>query len=269
MGEKKLGRGIAMAFMVLLIFFVMQYSAMFLVLGVKFIYQFASGQETNLDIMNNISSLQIWVTLLSTLFAVLLLWGIKWVKSTDLRTKGLPLEHGLALAVLLLAMAQGCSILLEYLHIPDWVSAVLLDMIDNPWGVLAVAIVGPIGEEVLFRAGAISQLRKYGWSSSAAIAISALLFGIAHMNPVQTIYATILGLLLGWVYIRTKSLILCIVLHILNNLSSVIISTLVENPNATSEETFGKEGAMIVMVVGLVLAGALFNYLRPRLKEMY
>ncbi|MDQ2793340.1 MAG: CPBP family intramembrane metalloprotease [Bacteroidota bacterium] len=50
-----------------------------------------------------------------------------------------------------------------------------------------------------------------------AIGQSALLFGLIHFNPAQSVRAALLGLLLGWLYYRTRSLGLCIGLHALNN----------------------------------------------------
>ena len=274
MREKNLMRGLWHAILAMLLFWGIQYALVFLGMGVYFIYLISTGTSLdvavqNMGMMENLSSLQIWITLISTVVTVLVFWKIKWFKTETLLTKGLSLKHAVLLGILLIGMSVGVSILAEFLSLPDLVGDMLQLMVTNPWGVLAVSIVGPIGEEVVFRGGALQQLMDHGWSPVSSIVVSALLFGIAHMNPVQIFFASILGLFLGWVYVRTKSLIPCIGLHILNNLTSVILSYLSDDPTASSVEQFGMAGAIFIMLAGILIAGGLFWYMYPRLKEMY
>lgn len=83
--------------------------------------------------------------------------------------------------------------------------------------VLAV-LIAPLTEEVLFR-GIILRGLLSRWRPWAAILISALLFVLMHFNPAQAPVAFALGLALGWVYVRTRSLGLCMLGHALNNAS--------------------------------------------------
>jgi len=78
------------------------------------------------------------------------------------------------------------------------------------------SIVGPLLEEYLFRGVLLRGLLR-NYSPWVAIWQSALLFGVFHMNPSQSLSAMLLGLLLGWLYYRTQSLALCVSLHALNN----------------------------------------------------
>ena len=54
-----------------------------------------------------------------------------------------------------------------------------------------------------------------------AIFISGLLFGLIHFNPVQSVFGFLAGMLLAWLYWRTRSVVPCIVVHVLNNALSV------------------------------------------------
>ena len=81
-------------------------------------------------------------------------------------------------------------------------------------------MVGPIVEELLFR-GTVTKLLLSRYKPWVAIVLSGLLFGIYHMNPVQIVAASFSGFFLGWLYYRTRSLVPCIVVHILNNSLSV------------------------------------------------
>jgi len=72
-------------------------------------------------------------------------------------------------------------------------------------------------EEVLCR-GLVLRALLNRWRPGLAIAVSSLVFGAMHLDPWQFFYATWLGLLLGWVYWRTRSLGLCVLLHAVHNL---------------------------------------------------
>lgn len=77
------------------------------------------------------------------------------------------------------------------------------------------AILAPIAEEVLFRGYILRTLRPYG--KRFAIFASAVLFGLFHGNLLQTPYAFLVGLLLGYVTVE-YSLTWAVVLHMFNNL---------------------------------------------------
>lgn len=89
---------------------------------------------------------------------------------------------------------------------------------------LSVGILGPIVEELVFRYGVFKQLSKINYLF--ALIISSCLFGIMHMNLVQSTYAMLLGFLFAFVYYKTNNLIYPILLHIGINSSSVIASKL-------------------------------------------
>lgn len=259
--------GFLMAMGIMLLFWAVEYGILMLAFGIQAVILASMGKEVTLN--DDVSTLQIFVTLASTVVFLWIAWAKKWVLPEDYRKKGMPGIHALLLVVMLLGTSFGVSTLAEFMGLPDFAGDIIESMVGNPWGVLAISIVGPIGEELLFRETAIPLLQKNGWSASGAIFISALLFGITHMNPVQIFYAGILGLMLGWVFVRTKSILPCMGLHILNNLLSVILFYCSDTPDATYVEMFGTIGAVCIMTAGLVTAGLIFYYLRNRLKEMY
>ena len=104
--------------------------------------------------------------------------------------------------------------------LPNWLESTFSN-IEGSWlGVLAIAIIGPILEEMLFRGAVTTELLKR-YSPQKAILFSALIFGIFHINPAQVLNAFLLGLLLAWLFYKTHSLIPGILIHILNNSLSV------------------------------------------------
>jgi hypothetical protein len=83
--------------------------------------------------------------------------------------------------------------------------------------VLKVAVLAPVIEELIFR-GIIMHGLMRNYKPWYAIFLSGLLFSLFHLNPWQMTYTFFLGLLLGWVMIRTRSLPLAIIIHSINNL---------------------------------------------------
>lgn len=78
------------------------------------------------------------------------------------------------------------------------------------------SILGPIVEELLFRGLVQGRLRQ-AMKPKAAILISALAFGVIHLNTIQGVYATIIGLFFGIIYEKTNSLWFPIIGHIAVN----------------------------------------------------
>lgn len=92
----------------------------------------------------------------------------------------------------------------------------------NMWETLVfVVILAPIVEEWFFRKQILSRLRAYG--EKKAIVFSALAFALYHMNIFQFFYAFGLGLILGYMYVRTSKLRYSIFLHMIVNFQGSIV----------------------------------------------
>lgn len=96
--------------------------------------------------------------------------------------------------------------------------------------IICAGIIIPIVEEFVFR-GLVFNRIKFQYNFVSAMIISALAFGIFHGNIVQGIYATILGVFLAYVYNKTKSIFIPILIHIGANLFVIIYGKLAENEN--------------------------------------
>jgi sodium transport system permease protein len=89
------------------------------------------------------------------------------------------------------------------------------------WQVLvAIALAPALCEEVAFRGFILSGFRHLG-NKWMAIALSALFFGVAHGVLQQSITAAIIGLVLGYLAIKTGSLLTVIAFHFTINALSV------------------------------------------------
>ena len=90
-------------------------------------------------------------------------------------------------------------------------------LMDLPWYVTLVyaVVVAPFFEEFVFRKMILDRTRAYG--EKLAIFFSALLFAFFHTNPEQFFYAFLIGLVLGYLYLRTGKLTACWLLHAVYN----------------------------------------------------
>ena len=89
--------------------------------------------------------------------------------------------------------------------------------------VLCNCLVIPILEELLLRGIIAGQL--YLWYGTViSVLLSSICFGILHNNIVQFIYAVVVGIGLGLMYLKTKRLSLNIICHCLINLIVIIFS---------------------------------------------
>lgn len=86
---------------------------------------------------------------------------------------------------------------------------------------LAIVIAAPLVEELLFRGLVYRRTRELA-GVKVAIILSALYFGVYHMNVVQGLYAFLLGILLAWVGEKYQSLWAPILFHAAANFLSVI-----------------------------------------------
>jgi membrane protease YdiL (CAAX protease family) len=108
----------------------------------------------------------------------------------------------------------------KYLPAPAWFWELFNKIFEGDfgwWGAFTkVAIIAPIIEESIFR-GLILQGFRRNYNSFVAVFMSALLFALFHLNPWQFPATFVLGLLLGWLVVRTDSIILAILGHSINN----------------------------------------------------
>ncbi|WP_460577619.1 lysostaphin resistance A-like protein [Hymenobacter coalescens] len=164
------------------------------------------------------------VTLLATdsakaLIIVFLMWYAGKSRVLPLRLLAPREQPGVYAAMLGIAGAQ--LILRSQVHhlgLPSWqLESVMQKLAAFPVAAgFTICVAAPVLEELLFRGVMLPGLeRNYG--SGKAILQSSLLFGLFHLNPAQAVSAFLLGLLAGWVYVRTRSLAACIWLHFLNN----------------------------------------------------
>lgn len=167
-----------------------------------------------------------------------------------------------ACVVLMLALSLWTNYLNEQLGLPDRLRDLFAALLRHPLGLLTTVIAAPVCEEIIFRGAILGHLLRTWQRPWAAVGVSALVFGAIHGNPAQMFFAFLIGLVLGWVYLRTGSLVPGIVMHFVNNALATLIGLASPAPDYTMADMLGSRGALACAVLGLTvsLAAAWYVY---------
>ncbi len=116
--------------------------------------------------------------------------------------------------------------------------------------ILTIALLPAILEEMLFRGYVLQTLRPLG--DGAAVFGSALLFALMHTNIVQIPFALLLGLVFGFLVVRTSNILLSMILHFLNNTMSVVLEYVTLHMDADTANVVVLTTFVVIGCIGLV-----------------
>ena len=133
------------------------------------------------------------------------------------------------------------------------------------WLLVSAVMLAPLFEEVIFRGYTAGILRRL-YGGLAAWFASSLIFGLVHLIPSVALSATFSGLVLGYYYLRYRSLMMVIILHAMNNITACFLRS-IDLGKTTIRELLGG-GALywsvfafcaVVSVVSLIRMGRAVN----------
>lgn len=176
------------------------------------------------------------------------LYKLRWGLLRSLGTKPLLIS-----TLLVFSSMFALNIFVQWFPLDDNLDGIFEGLSRNPLGILGLAVLAPLLEEVLFRGAIQGSLMHFFGRPWPAIIVAALIFGIYHWNPVQVVYATLLGVIFGWIYYRTGSLLSVIVGHILNNTFAVISTVAYSNADEAALAG-GSPGIAAFLLFALVSA---------------
>ena len=159
-----------------------------------------------------------------------------------------------------LAAAYCTDALLALLpEMPESLEALLEGMTQGTLWInfLMVSIFAPFFEEWLCRGMILRGLLGNGMKPAGAIAVSALFFAFIHLNPWQAVPAFLLGCLFGYVYYKTGSLRLTMLMHFTNNSFSLLMSNIDALEDADSWMDVLPGGRYWLIFAGCILLLAL------------
>lgn len=223
--------------------------------GLTGLYMLKSGVMEMPDMTGSgYMSIVMWAQFLSTLAIGLHVVLGKYV-SVDAFRLHVPDKYFvlLASAVFIVAMGLWTNYFSEIAGLPDNMKDVFEQMMNNPLGIISIVVMAPLVEELLFRGAIQGHLMRKWKMPYLGIVVSSLIFGVVHGNPAQIPFAFVVGMALGWMYYLTGSLVPGILMHFINNGSSVLLYSLSGNPDATMISSLGENGALALAVAGIVL----------------
>lgn len=132
--------------------------------------------------------------------------------------RAVPLKTVPGIVLLLLGagllLLEGTALLTQVAPIPPSLGALFQNVTigSGAVGFFFVVLAGPLAEELLFRGVILSGLLSHHRARWAIVA-SAVLFGVVHLNLWQFVPAFGMGLVSGWLFVRTGSLWPCVAFH--------------------------------------------------------
>ena len=133
---------------------------------------------------------------------------------------------------------------------------------ETTWiSLLATVILAPISEELLFRGLTLRFLRSAGVKFAIANVLQALFFGILHMNLVQGIYAFTVGLVLGYVAGKCRTVFLPILLHLCFNFAGTFLG-------AWMPENSGWFMQVVFLIIGVLMLTGAFLLVQKEMKVL-
>lgn len=191
-------------------------------------------------------------TAYSVVTLIVFLWA-RWCRlsPTYLRTRPWGVCFWVAIAAL--GTLLPSQAFLEWLDLPDLNADLFAQMLSSPWGYVSLCLLAPLAEEVVFRGAILRSLLSSLRSPWVAIALSALCFSLVHANPAQMPHAFLIGILMGWMYYRTGSILPGVLLHWVNNTAAYVSVNIMPGMNdMTLQEVFGST-QKVLMAVGFSL----------------
>lgn len=208
--------------------------------------------------------------------AIIIAWGFRKTKASLREVFPFnPLRPALLFPIILCVLGLGIVssnfvlLVKTMFPPPDWVTSSFIDLLRTRYGLAFLSVeflvMAPITEELLFRGLLLHGfLPRYG--EARGVLASAILFGAFHTNLWQFSSAVLGGLLLGWLFVETRSLVPCMIGHAINNLFPLVLSFLViRNPHGRIIAALGPhpiEPPWLVLTGAAVLAVGAYSFVR-------
>ena len=204
------------------------------------------------------------------LSGIAMIWHLIHFKYVKFNLKSFGEVSGKTIALSIPLIVAGmifinlCS---EFIGLPDMMQDTFRAMSRNVFGIISIAIMAPLVEELLFRGAIQGHLQRKGMKPLYAILIASAVFGIVHMNPIQIPFAFAIGMIFGWLYYRTGSVVPGMIGHFINNSIATIQMALLskEELNTKTIEWLGEGPTYALFAISLALTIGMFLYLKKRL----
>lgn len=209
------------------------------------------------------TAMMITTTVIFSLLTIVVFIWTGWTKVSPIWLRTRPWMVLIWSVIAALGLVVPSAWLQEHMpELPNFVEQEFDMILKDRWGYLTIGLLAPLAEEIVFRGAALRSLLASRLSPLAAIVISALLFAVAHLNPAQMPHAFLVGLLLGWMYWRTGSILPGMAYHWANNSAAYVLYAFYPNPDIKLIDIFKGSEQHVYMALGfslLILLPALYQ----------
>lgn len=173
----------------------------------------------------------------------------------------------LFVATLGIALVYPLSFLINFLIKKDQSQSSYIEL----FSILAfgAVFIGPLVEDLIFR-GIILNVLKVKYGNKLALVVSSILFAIIHIHPAEVITALLMGLVLGYIFIKTNSFSFVILLHSMSNLTSILIGKFlivdVAQEDFSNYMIYGEFSFFIMGIAALICSYLLWQFWKRRVE---
>lgn len=211
-----------------ILFVVGQYLIMFLFM----LFYMIMNSTTNINDLNYIDSVTNWInknSLLILLVQCIIFIPLFYKKYIKYKCNSINFNF----KEILLFSFGGFSLSCILNLIIIWLKSIMnIKMISNPITftvIIGTGIIGPMLEELLFRGIVYEKFIKI-FNHRLAFFLSVFIFAILHTGGIfQILFAFIIGCYLTYIYSRYHDIKLAIIVHIVVNMTSILVSPLILN----------------------------------------
>ncbi|WP_432404557.1 CPBP family intramembrane glutamic endopeptidase [Wukongibacter sp. M2B1] len=164
----------------------------------------------------------------------------------------------------LFIFSNTVGLLIDKIQVSEWVIEAFDEMLVNPFiAFVSICVFAPVFEEIIFRGIILEQLSKrYGMATS--LIVSGFIFGLIHFNLHQGANAFFIGIIIGFIYLKTNSLLLCMFWHFANNFLVFMSAMYLSSNVSDAVPSF----SIVQLIFGIILLIAAYRFFNNRAVEM-
>ena len=194
--------------------------------------------------------------------------GYTNVNKSCCRTAMASFDKGLFLWILILELSAilPINLFVAFLDFGDYATATS-DSALSVASIVGICLLAPFAEELVMRGGVEEYLLRWKPNAALAIVLSALLFGVLHFYPSQIVIAFLNGLLYGWVYYRSRNVLACFLMHMVNNTASCLADWLRPDDSTSLDILFQTRVIIITLFCIVFMIASLANIKKKTLPK--
>ena len=239
----------------LLYFLIAQCVTPLVIYGLDFsIEKFVLGNEVSIESILNNSALDDWNLIISNLLIIVIFIQKKYTNLDLSAQLAIGKYKSVFLWAILLELSSilPINLLVASLNLSDYNMLMESGETTSLVGIFGVCLFAPFAEELVMRGGIEEKLLQWKGNATIAILLSSFFFAILHLYPSAMIGVFLSSLFTGWVYYRTRNVMVCFFMHFTNNAVSCLADWL------RPEDTIGPDSIFQTKILIIAIFSLFF-----------